>query len=473
MPELRPPCDVLVVGGGPAAGTAARLLALWGRRVVVAARPEAPAPDLPVSLTPSCGKFFDLMGIRPAVDALGFVRSTGHTVWWGSADARVEPFDTGIAGWQAGVARLGRALVDAAAQAGATVVSRTLSADDVMAWPAAYRLDCTGRAGVLARTLGQRRLEPGHRTVALIGWWDGASMDGVDTTHTLLESYEDGWAWSIPLDARRRGLAVMVDPQATALSRGDGARATYLAEVLKTQHLLTMTRGATLAEGPAGWDASMYCAGRLAGDGWLLVGDAASFIDPLSSAGVKKAMASAWLAAVTVNSALHERALADPAARLFERRELSTYQQFLAMTRRYMADAGGVSADAHRFWADRADEAPAAVAAPRNAVEAAFERLKAADPLRLRVSPDVTIEVRPLLGERLVSLEPHVVTGTHPDGLRYVLDVDLVALLDLAPAAADVPALYAAYTSRAGEVSWPSFLGALASTIARTWLRLE
>lgn len=473
MPASRQPCDVLVVGGGPAAGTAARLLALWGRRVVVAAKPDLADPDLPVSLTPSCGKFFDLMGIRSVIDGLGFVQSTGHTVWWGSADARVEPFDDGIHGWQAGPARLGKALLSTAAEAGATVIEEALTAEQVLAWPAAYRLDCTGRSGVLARPLGGRRYEAGHRTVALIGAWEGVDSGPIDATHTLLESYADGWAWSIPLDERRRGLAVMVDPKATELARGEGARAIYLAEVSKTQRLARLVAGATLTGGPWGWDASMYVASRFSGEGWLLVGDAGSAVDPLSSSGVKKAMASAWLAAVSVNTALHDSALTGPALDLFDRREVSTYQQFLAMTKRYMADAGGAGPEAHPFWAERADDAAAHGAVPREEVLAAFERLKAAAPLRLAVGPDVRIATRPALGERLITMQPHLVTTEVPEGVRHVLEVDVVRLLELAPHAADVPALHAAYELHEGPVEWPSLLTGLSTAIARKWLIIQ
>lgn len=473
MPDSRPACDVLIVGGGPAAGTAARLLASWGRRVVVAAKPDAAAaPDLPVSLTPSCGKFFDLMGIRPAIDAQAFVRSTGHTVWWGN-DARVEPFPDGALGWQASAGRLGEVLVEEAERAGAQVLRRALTLAEALAWPATFRLDCSGRPGVIARAVGHRRYEPAHRTVALIGVWSGTAAAGIDVTHTLLESYADGWAWSIPTETGERALAVMVDPRSTALIRGEGSRATYLSEVGKTRQLAVLVGKAELVGGPWGWDASMYSASEFTGDDWLLVGDAGSFVDPLSSAGVKKAMASAWLASVTVNTALGDPALATPALDLFARREAATYQQFLAMTRQYLAAGAGPDAGGHPFWAERGDESAAPGGVSRAEVESAFERLKDAAPLRLRRGPGVRVEARPALGERMMTLERHLVTADHPDGVRFVLDVDLVALVELAPEARDVPALHADYGVRAGEVAWPSFLTALATAIARRWLILE
>ena len=95
----------------------------------------------------------------------------------------------------------------------------------------------------------------------------------------------------------------------------------------------------------------MYSSERPAGDTWLLVGDAASFIDPLSSAGVKKAMASGWLAAVTLNTALGRPGRKDMAFAFYSAREAETYAQFLALTRRHLSD--GAPSD-HPFWTDRA-----------------------------------------------------------------------------------------------------------------------
>lgn len=461
------PCDVLVVGGGPAGATAARLLALWGRDVVLVARPEAPSADLPEALTPSCRKFFDLLGMSPAVDAAGFVASTGHTVWWGGA-TRVEPFDGGRHGWQVTSRALARLMLDAAVEAGVRVVRGGLTTEEVMAWPARYRVDASGRAGVLARPLGGRRYESGHRTVALVGRWRRDDPWPVpDPTHTLLESYGDGWAWSVPIDASTRALAVMVDPRTTALARGDGATAIYAAEIAKTVHLARVFAGAQALDGPSGWDASMYVADRITGEAWLLAGDAASVVDPLSSAGARKAMASGWQVAAALNTALGSPGMADVALRCHGTRERETYRRFLALTRRF--NAQGAPA-AHPFWMDRAGDDADEGADDAPAVHAVFEKLKAADAITLSLAPDVTVEPRPAWRERDIVLEPRLVTPLVPDGVRYSGPVDVVLLAGLAPASRQVPDLFDKYVERAGPTPLPEFLTALSTAVARRWL---
>jgi flavin-dependent dehydrogenase len=362
-------------------------------------------------------------------------------------------------------------MLGTAAEAGARVVPRALSAEEALAWPAAFRLDCTGRSGLLARRSGQRRYEPGHRTVALVGLWRSEVWPLTDPSHTLLESYEDGWAWSVPVSTTDRAVAVMVDPRTTALARGDGPAAVYRAEVAKTRRLRALTAGAVLAGGPWGWDASMYSADRPAGADWLLVGDAASFVDPLSSAGVRKAMASGWLAAVAVNTALAQPRLKDMALAYFAAREAETYARFLALTRRHLRD--GAPAD-HPFWADRSageGDLDAVSTDERPAVEAAFDRLKAAPtPLGLRVGPEVRFATRPALTERELVLERRLVTERLPEGVRYLHGVDVVALVELAGEAVDVPGFYDEYRRRMGPVDPPPFLTALATALARGWL---
>lgn len=456
---------MLVVGGGPTAATAARLLALWGRDVLVVARPVDNDPELPVSLTPSCRKFFDLMGISPVIDAAGFVRSSGHTVWWGGSE-RVEPFADGQHGWQVGIGELSRVMLATAEAAGARVQRAVLTSDETLRWPATVRVDATGRAGVLARSVGRRRYEPGHRTVALIGTW---RHDGrwplQEPSHTLLESYADGWGWSVPVADGTRALAVMVDPQTTRLTRGEGATAVYLAEIAKMPHLAEVFRGSALIGRPTGWDASLYVADAMTGDGWLLAGDASAFVDPLSSAGVRKAMASGWLAAVAVNTALTDPALGATAFNYFAARELATYTQFLTLTRQFLLD--GAPVPDHPFWAERTAPAPAD---DRALVLGAYERLRAADRIALRVAPDVSFALRPALTERAIVLEERLVTPLVPDGVRFVDGVDVVSLVRLAAESRQVPDLFEEYVRAAGPIDLPAFLKALATAVARGWL---
>lgn len=469
--------DVLILGAGPAGCTAARLLALWGHQVRLIAKPHAAgAVGLAESLTPSCGKFFDLLGIRDAIDAAGFVPTTGNTVWWGSSTPRVETFADGAWGWQVTAPRLEGVMQTAAAEAGVRIEERLLTPDDAEGLPGRVRIDCTGRAGVLARSRAGRVAEPGHRTVALSAVWrrEGA-WPLPDASHTLIESYADGWAWSVPIDRNRRAVAVMVDPRTSSLARGDGALATYLAELQKTTRFRELLSGAAHEGGPVGWDASMYHAAHYAGDDWLVAGDAASFVDPLSSAGVKKALASGWLAAIVAHTSLTNPAMGPVARQFFADREAEMYASFLALTKIYLHEAA--MGQAHPFWAERAeareiDERRARQARERAAVEAAYARLRAAPELAASRGPHVRIDPRPAIGGSTIVLEPRLVTDDDPTGVRFLHDVDVVTLVELAPSYRQVPDLFEACVRRAGPMDLAAFLTTLATAVARGWLVL-
>lgn len=459
--------DVLVVGGGPAGAAAARLLALWGHRVHLSTRPEATAASLAESLPPSCGKLFDLLGVRDAIDDAGFVRCTGNTVWWGSDVPRIESFAGGLCGWQVCRERLASTLLTAAREAGVTVERARVSSDSIDAATERVVLDCSGRAGVVARARDWRVYEPALRTVALVGAWRRPDAWPLpDPSHTLIESYADGWAWSVPLAEGTRHVAVMVDPRSTDLAKALPARDVYLAEIAKTRELAALTRDAGLEGGPWGWDASMYSSTCYADQRVLLVGDAGSFIDPLSSAGVKKALASGWLAAVAAHTALIHPEMRQTAFEFFAARERDVYERFRELTERFLADAA--AGRSHPFWNDRADLA--ADRTPRPAAQAVFEALRTAPSIALRPGPDVTVAKRPGVSGCEIVLEPRLVSSRKPEGARYSFDVDLVALIELAPRFEQVPDLFDGYCRRNAPVALPDFLLALASAIADGWL---
>ena len=465
---------ICVLGGGPAGSSAARLLAAWGHHVRLITRP-AGEPRLAESLPPSCYKLFDAIGVGDAIERASFIRSRGNTVWWGRGEPRHEAFVDGARGWQVDGQRLENVLLEQAALAGAVIERRAITEGDLDPSASTFILDCTGRSGLLAREKALRIYDAGPRTVALVAEWRREPAWPVpDDSHTLVESYETGWAWSVPTSAGQRHIAVMVDPQRSGLARGASARDVYLAEIAKTRVFREQTDGASFVAGPWGWDASPYRATEYAGEGWLLVGDAGSFIDPLSSAGVKKALASAWLAAIVVHTSRTRPRMQASAGEFFSTRESEIEAEFSKTSRQFLANAA--SGHQHAFWNDRAElttsEPNIAALNEGPEVRAAFDTLRHAAALTARRGL-VVLEPRPAISGREIVMEARIITEDRPAGVRYVGSVDLLALIELAPSFSQVPDLYEAYCLRIGEVTLPDFLRALATAFARGWLVAE
>lgn len=468
----RPDSDVAVVGGGPAGCAAAIMLARCGHAVTLITKTATDALPLGESIPPSTRKLFDLLGVSRDVDAAGFARAAGNTVWWGRDTPRIEHFADGERGWQVTNAELERVLRAAAERWGVRLQTSRASVDDGMFRNVSFVLDCTGRGGLFARGRRLRANDSGLTTVAVVGLWAAPAFALPDPTHTVIESYEGGWAWSVPVAApravrdARRFVAVMVDPRTSNLAPVSDSQQFYLAELRKATRLHHMLAGATLTDGPRGWDASMYHAVRYVDDNVLLVGDAGSFIDPLSSAGVKKALASGWLAAVAAHTCLVRPEMRRIALDFFDAREREVYQSFRTMTEAYWRDAAAWHA--HPFWSDRAITPEQDL--DRDVLTAAYERVRHAPTLCVRPNPAVTIAARPTVSGTEVVLEERLVRDGTTSGVRYVYDVDLLALVALAPDHDSVPALFDSYNERHAPVPLPDFLAALATALAERWL---
>lgn len=498
------PYDVTVLGGGPAGAACARLLAHWGHRVLLLTRPPR-GPSLAESLSPSCGKLLQQIGVLDAINGKGFIRSTGHTVQWGADDARVERFAHGVCGWQVLSSDLDRVLLREARAAGVRVhrsanVRRVVHDDDGL-WHVSYEergtlrhvssrwvMDCTGRSGLMSRaTLGRvasgrvasGRVPSGARTTAIVGLWQRRPTWALDDeSHTFVESYAGGWAWSVPVSTTRRQVTVMLDPTRTAVADGRRLATTYREELARTSMIRDMTMRAQLIGAPWGRDASSYTCNAPARPRLLIVGDASSFVDPLSSYGVKKALASAWLGAVVVHSCLGDASVEAQAMTLFAAREqamvASLRRQLGALTRE-AADAHAADARAAGFWHDRAEDEVHAIgiepdiAALRtdDGVRVAFDAMRRAPSLSLRHAAGVRHRQLPLVIGNQVVLSTHLVSATFPNGIRYLRNVDLLALTELAPQHIQVPELFAAYCEAAGQAPLPDVLAALAVLVAK------
>jgi flavin-dependent dehydrogenase len=478
--------EVVIIGAGPAGSAAARLLAAWGHRVVLVNRgDDAPRHALAESIPPSCRRLFAAIGVLDAIDGAAFCRSTGNTVWWGSDEPRCEMFADGERGYQVERGRFDALLRDLAVRAGADLLDGVVTSVQLSGAGATVRrsgapdlharfvLDCSGRAGVIARR-GWRVELPGHpRTVGLVGVWHRADgWSGVDPTHTVVESYGDGWAWSVPLAPHTRYLTAMVDPQRTELARGRPPLEVYMAEVRKAPHLSQLAAAASLERGPWGCDGSVYASRTYAEAPLLLVGDAASFVDPLSSCGIKKALASAWLAAVAVHTALRKPSMTIAALDFHAAREREMAATLFERTREYFGTVASVHG--HPFWTDRVDgielpthaEPDVRMLREDERVQRAFAAMKSRPRLSLRRGPSLRVEPRPMVRGHEIVMEDRLFTAAWPAGLRFLRDVDVAGVLTLAPGHDDVPALFEAYNRRFPPVALPDFLGALAVMLA-------
>lgn len=476
--------QIVVLGSGPAGSVAAHLLGTWGHEVVVLTRAAQSERAIGESLPPSCVSLLDRIGIRD-LDTAGFLRSTGNTVRWGATE-RVEPFAEGRWGYQvdrpifdaflgtyartvadvrvANVIRIERDGSSSTVTFDRDGVSDTIHADWV--------LDCTGRTGMLART-GWRRAD-GPRTTAIVGVWErDDAWPTSEPTHTIVESGEDGWAWSVPVSSSRRYVTLMVDPTRTTVATRERLQSDYLEQLSRTRSLASLTQGATL-QAVFARDASSYTSDTFADHGALLVGDAASFVDPLSSFGIKKAVASAWLASIVVHSIITEPSIATAALELFNRREAEMYESLKRSAAAIARDAS--SAHPTAFWESRASASESDlllepdVAALRSDADVlrAFEDLRARQqPLRLRHRPGVQRIPRPTVRGNRVSIEDHLVSPAFPRGVRYIRNVDLVRLSEIAPSHAEVPELFEAYNRLSPPVPLPDFLGALSLLIGK------
>ena len=158
------------------------------------------------------------------------------------------------------------------------------------------------------------------------------------------------------------------------------------------------------------------------------------------------------------------------AFKFFSAREDEIERHLSRESRRFLA--GAAAAHDRPFWDERSDEETEEEEDVEQ-IRQALNRLKARDLWQPRISPAISFQPRPIVRGNEIVLEPHLVSGDHPRGVRYVRGVDVVALVELAPSFLQVPDLYESYVRRAGAVPLPDFLYAGAKAVARGWLVSE
>ena len=346
-------CDVVVVGGGPGGSTAAAWLARAGRRVVVFERDQFPRFHIGESLLASVN---DVLG---AIGADALVRGAAFPQKWGAtfmlADGRNERYAdfsnaSGVRSpqtWQVPRSTFDHLLLRHARACGADVreghrvhdatfdgdgVSVSVEAPDGARRAVRARavVDASGRAGLLSRKFALRVDEPALANVAVYSHYSGVPRPtGRRSGDIRIVACRDlAWFWLIPISDELTSVGVVL-PQAafksTAALEPAALLETMIAETPAVANLLE----AATREWPVRVEKDFSFRSRAyAGDRWMLVGDAGSFLDPVFSTGVAIALESGLEAAQSLEAALLVGDLSARRFTRFARRQQRRYRTF-------------------------------------------------------------------------------------------------------------------------------------------------
>ena len=342
------PAEIVVIGAGPGGAVCAIELARRGHRVALVESAPGPRYRVGESLSPTAVAVLESVGVDLA--SAGFVAKRGATFVWGQRGVfRVRYADASA--WQVRREELDTALLAAAARAGVRVLAghqarhvnftgrRAVGvrlrdgAGRVSELPAAWVVDATGRDALVARQLREQDTGTGPVPPCVL-WstWTGAAGLAGDAAGDGLYVGSGGCAWwYVPVDDRTGQVSVgtaMPYPGAERLGpdryrrlyRDALAGAPWIGRLLERAAPVGPVRVAT---------GGSQLSRRLAGAGWLLVGDAAGYVDPILTPGVQLAVQFGQLAAGTLDDVLTGRAGAADALRDYERRlrhQLDTYR---------------------------------------------------------------------------------------------------------------------------------------------------
>lgn len=318
-------CDVVVIGGGPGGSSAATVLARAGKKVVLLERERFPRFQIGESLLPAGWEIWRRLGIAEKIEAEGFTVKQGINFGMFNQKPEVvlltaeypEYFEKAYT-YHVERARFDQLLLEHAAQCGVDV-RQEWSVQDVLfeagravgvvAAPkggtprelrASVVVDGSGRECLIARKLGWRRPHPELNKVShfahFAGAWRrdpheivsvGEVIEGSVTTdiHTI----EGGWMWYIPLRNGITSVGAVLDARA-AKSMGATPQERFDTAVARCANVREWLDGAEQVMDMHTISAIAYLNDRFCGDGFVLVGDAAMFVDPVFSAGVTLAM---------------------------------------------------------------------------------------------------------------------------------------------------------------------------------------
>jgi flavin-dependent dehydrogenase len=345
--------DFAVAGGGPAGTSAAISLAQRGHRVVLFEREKFPRFHIGESLLSTANDHFASLGVTEAVEKACFPPKWGARLFTHDGlggrgvDFTMTDEVTRPQTFQVCREELDRILLDRARAVGVDVreehrvatcdfddegATLSVSPASGAAFPLRVRalVDASGRNGLLAKKFDLRTDEPRLANIAVFSHFSAVPpCDGDRPTDIRLIARNDaGWFWLIPISDRLVSVGVVV-PKALYMTWPHGSPEEMLERAIADTPVAAEIMKNARREWPVRVEKDFsYSASRYAGDRWILVGDAGSFLDPVFSTGVSIAMESGIEAAVELDAAARANEFRAARFERFARRQQRRYETF-------------------------------------------------------------------------------------------------------------------------------------------------
>src|SRR5436305_5272283 len=329
--------DGLIIGGGPGSSAMAMFLAREGIKPVILEQEEFPRFHIGESMTGEAAQVVRRLGLEqkmvkhPVKHGVKVFGTTGVNSWYVPVSSRDKDWNLSFSTtWQVRRSDFDAMMLKEAETRGATVMRGTatkpLLADDgavrgvTVRWPDGKSedietqivLDCSGQATFLAnqRVTGPKYVGSYDKQVAFFSQVTGAvrgpGISGEDAKDNTLIFYAKKfhWAWFIPIDGDVVSVG-MVTPRADFLAKKQTPEQFFRNELYDINpEIRNRIPDLNLVEKVHVIPNYSYQVRRFCGKGFLGIGDAHRFIDPIFSFGLTVTMREAEFAAPLVREYL-------------------------------------------------------------------------------------------------------------------------------------------------------------------------